>query len=218
MKNKYLIDITKNYTDLFLLLNDKEKLDSFFNYMLGFIVKETEENLESKGDSFFPVAIKNEKAKVVELDYNVLVKCVAYWAKDELEFSQWKEIIDIFSYSFLSNTSKATNQSVFLTSVIFGMHHRATSVGFDIKYGTTGYKHLNSIPIIYKSKNSGELMQYAMVTIYMKKIEKSTSDNGFKERFENIISYAASEFEQIAFGVKACKDEWGSENQNHYSL
>lgn len=217
MENHYNINLKENYTDLFLLLNNKEKFENFLNYFIEFIVKETREKMNEKEEDFFPVAILNEKARVIEFDYNILVKAIAYWSKDILNFSQWKDILNIFSYSFTSTKSKATNESIFLTSFIFGMYHRATSVGFDTNFGATGYKHLYSVPMIYKSNNSQELMQYAMVTFYLKKIEKAINENALKDDFFKIVSYSANEFKQIAFGTKACVNEWGAENQNHYS-
>ena len=92
------------------------------------------------------------------------------------------------------------------------MHHRATSVGFGTNFGTTGYKHLHAIPIIYKSNNSGEIMQYAAVTFYIKKINNAIEENSFKDEFNQQLEYASEEFVQIAFGVKACRDEWGAEH------
>jgi hypothetical protein len=217
MNNSYEINLKSNYSDLFLLLNNKEKLESFFNYFIEFVVKETREKMNEKEEDFFPVVILNEKAKVIEFDYSTLVKSLAYWLKDTLNFSQWEDVLKIFSYSFTSNKSKATNESIFLTSFIFGMFHRCTSIGFDIGFGVTGYRHLFSVPMIYKSKNSKELMQYAMVTIYLKKLENAIDNNALKDEFYKVINYGATEFEQVAFGTKACKNEWGAENQNHYN-
>ncbi len=218
MEDTYEIDINSNYTDIFLLINSKEKLQSFLNYIPEFVVKETREQMEKKEDEFFPVAILNEKGKVIEMDYNTVVKCFTYWSKDVLGFSQWEDIPKIFNYSFLSNSSKPTNQSVFFSSIIFGMFHRATSVGFGISYGVTGYKHLHAVPIIYKSKNTGVLMEYAALTFYTKKINEVIKDNIFKNDFLDQLNYASKEFTQIAFGIKSCKVEWGADEQNHYEL
>lgn len=218
MEDTYEIDINSNYTDIFLLINSKEKLQSFLNYIPEFVVKETREQMEKKEDEFFPVAILNEKGKVIEMDYNTVVKCFTYWSKDVLGFSQWEDIPKIFNYSFLSNSSKPTNQSVFFSSIIFGMFHRATSVGFDFTRGVTGYKHLHAVPIIYKSNATGELMQYAALTFYIKKINDVIKDNNFEEDFKQALDYSSEAFTQIAFGIKKCKDEWGAEQQNHYEV
>lgn len=209
----YSLDLKERYTDILLLLNTKERLNSFFTYMVEFLIKEDDKEKLNRGDDYFPMAI-NIKGNL-GVDYNVFVKILAYWSRDILDFKQWELIIKFFSFGVENDITKAKNASIFLVTSVFGQVHRSTSTGFSLKYGVVSYSLLFCVQMVYKNVKNDDRVQYNMVTFFGKKIDKSLQSedmkNVFKERFEN------DNFKQIAYGVKKCTEEWGADNRKYFS-
>ena len=145
----YNIDLKESYTDILLLLNTKERLNSFFTYMVEYLIKEDDKERLNRGDDYFPMAI-NIKGNI-GVDYNVFVKILAYWSRDILDFKQWELIIKFFSFGVENDITKAKNASIFLVTSVFGQVHRATSTGFSLKYGVVSYSLLFSLFILFVS-------------------------------------------------------------------
>jgi len=210
----YRIDLKERYSDILLLLNTKNKLDSFFTYMIKYLIENDDKEKIDRGDDYFPLAIENKST--LGLDYNVLVKILSYWTRDVLEFKQWDLIVQVYGFSLRGDIVKPKNASIFLVTNVFGSVHRATSIGFKMNYGIVSYSQLFCVPIIYKSVKNNEKIQYNMVTFFLKKIEKSLENTALKELFND--RFLNENFEQIAFGVKQCDDEWEADDRKFFSI
>jgi len=197
----YSLDIRNNYTDLFILLNTKEKMNDFVNHLVMFLVKKYNEDKREKGDDFFPSFIHNEKGKSIEVDYNFMVLALQDWVK-ELEYKDYKSVLDKFKYNIEWGLSSPSNASIFLTAFVFGMHHRMVRTGLTNSYGVMSQSHLFCIPIVFESIETGKKVKYFSVSFFLKKINGCIEDNEFKEEFEKIITSTASEYKQVAYGSK----------------
>lgn len=206
----YGIDIRRNYTDILILLNTKEKFDSFLEYFAGRICDVGIEDRKINGENYFPPAIYNERAKVLEFDYNFMVQSLALWARDVCKIDNYYDIVDVFKYSLTYGLSKPKRALTFLVVNVLAIHLYATTVGRYTKYGADSFlSNIFCIPIVYENVNSGKKVQYCGVTIWMKKFDDVLENSKYKDCFYETTS--GIDFKQIAYGVSQAKDIWQDE-------
>ncbi len=202
----YNIDIVENYTDLFILLNNKEKLHQFINHMVMFLVQKNINDKKERGDDFLPSFIHNEKGKTIEIDYNLLVLILEDWIKT-LGYPSPKDIVEKFAFDINWGLSRPSNASIFLVANLLGIHHKITRTGVSTKFGVTTQSQLFCVPIVFENKENKKAFQYNSVSFYLSKIEIIIKENEYEEMFLSQLN-ASSNYQQVAYGSQNVQNFW----------
>ncbi len=202
----YNIDIVENYTDLFILLNNKEKLHQFINHMVMFLVQKNINDKKERGDDFLPSFIHNEKGKTIEIDYNLLVLILEDWIKT-LGYPSPKDIVEKFAFDINWGLSRPSNASIFLVANLLGIHHKITRTGVSIKFGVATQSQLFCVPIVFENDENKKVFQYNSVSFYLSKIEIIIKENEYEEMFLSQLN-ATSNYQQVAYGSQNVQNFW----------
>lgn len=200
------IDIGSNYTDLFILLNDKEKLHQFINHMVMFLVQKNNDDKEERGDDFLPSFIHNEKGKTIELDYNLLVLILRDWVKT-LGYPSPNDIVEKFKFDINWGLSRPSNASIFFIANLLGIHHKITRTGVSIKFGVATQSQLFCVPIVFENDENKKVFQYNSVSFYLSKLENIIKENEYEQTFLNQLNDSVI-YQQVAYGSKNVQDFW----------
>lgn len=209
------INIKENYVDLFIFLNNKEKLNDFVNHLAMFLVQRNRKTEIENPDNFIPCFIHNEKGKTVEFEYNLLVLALEDWIKTK-GYHEPKDVIDKFKFNIKWGLGHPSNASIFLVSNLFGMHHKISRTGISTKFGVATQSQIFCIPMVFENKKNNVKFQYNSVSFYLTKIDKIIEKNEYKKAFNDYLEKSL-DFKQVAYGSKNVQTFW-EENSDEKML